>query len=163
MISFNSKRNSFNLDDSLLYFGLAGIILWEGVHFYYLFFETAEEPIYFVHGLLGAFEDVVQTVILVSVRRLSRREDENAQTISSMSLFLLATNFAFWIQNSFYMEQQIHNPGEDQHTEEEQKLLSTLQVFAYILNPIIIFFRFHSATCCYQMWVIYSQPVVNEN
>ncbi|XP_028400262.1 uncharacterized protein LOC114523511 [Dendronephthya gigantea] len=159
----NSKRKSFNVDDSLLYFGLAGIILWEGVHFYYLFFEEAEEPIHFVHGLLGAIQDVVQTVILVSVRRLLSREDKNAQTISNFSLFLLATNFAFWIQNSFYMEQQLHNPGEDEHTDGEKNLLSKLQVFAYILNPIIIFFRFHSATCCYQMWVIFSRPVLNEN
>ena len=152
------KRSSLNLDDILLYFGLSGIILWEGFHFYALLFESNRKPIQFVHGLLGMIEDIVQTVILVSVRRLSSRDDANARTITSMSLFLLATNLTFWIQNSFYIEQQLENPGENHKSLEDR-----LDTFANILNPIIIFFRFHSATCCYQMWVIFSHTVIIDN
>lgn len=154
----NRKRASLNLDDALLYFGLAGITLWEGFHFYGLLFEKNREPIHFIHGMLGLIEDITQTVILVSVRRLSSRDDTNARAITNMSLFLLATNLTLWIQNSFYIGQQLENPGEHHDTLEE-----SLGTFANILNPIIIFFRFHSATCCYQMWVIFSHTNVIEN
>lgn len=158
IIFYNRKRASLNLDDALLYFGLAGITLWEGFHFYGLLFEKNREPIHFIHGMLGLFEDITQTVILVSVRRLSSRDDTNARAITNMSLFLLATNLTLWIQNSFYIGQQLENPGEHHDTLEER-----LGTFANILNPIIIFFRFHSATCCYQMWVIFSHTNVIEN
>ena len=153
----NSKRASLNLDDILLYFGLAGIVLWEGFHFYGLLFDSKRKPLQLVHGMLGLIEDIVQTVILVSVRRLSSRDDSNSRTITSMSLFLLAANFTFWIQNSFYIEQHLRNPGESHKNLEE-----ILDIFSNILNPIIIFFRFHSATCCYQMWVIFSDTVITE-
>ncbi|XP_028400153.1 proton channel OtopLc-like [Dendronephthya gigantea] len=157
------KRTSFNLDDFLLYLGLAGVILWEGFHLYFVSYKPKHKAIYFVHSLLGQLEFIVQTVILVSARRLSSREDKNAQTISNMSLFLLATNFAFWILNSFLIDQRLSYPGESHHREKEENLLSMLQFFAYILNPIVIFFRFHSAACCYQMWLIFSRPVMNNN
>ena len=135
---------------------MAGIVLWEGFHFYALLFESNREAIVFIHGLLGLIEDIVQTVILVSVRRLSSRHDSNAEWITGTSLFLLATNFTFWIQNSFYIEQHLQNPGQN----ERSTIQDRLDIFANILNPIIIFFRFHSATCCYQMWVIFSDTVI---
>jgi hypothetical protein len=146
------------LDDILLYFGLAGIVLWEGFHFYGLLFASDLKPLQLIHGMLGMVEDIVQTVILVSVRRLSSRDDTNASTITSASLFLLATNLTFWIQNSFYVEQHLENPGESRKTLEDE-----LDIFGNILNPIIIFFRFHSATCCYQLWVIFSRTVIIDN
>ena len=158
IIFYNRKRASLNLDDALLYFGLAGITLWEGFHFYGLLFAKNREPIHFVHGMLALIEDITQTVILVSVRRLSSRDDTNARAITNMSLFLLATNLTLWIQNSFYIGQQLENPGEHQNILEIR-----LGTFANILNPITIFFRFHSAACCYQMWVIFSHTNVIEN
>ncbi|CAB3997421.1 Hypothetical predicted protein [Paramuricea clavata] len=154
----NRKRASLNLDDALLYFGLAGITLWEGFHFYGRLFGQNREPIHFVHGMLALIEDITQTVILVSVRRLSSRDDTNARAITNMSLYLLATNLSLWIQNSFYIGHQLEYPGEHKKILEEH-----LGTFASILNPIIIFFRFHSATCCYQMWVIFSHTNVIEN
>ena len=154
----NRKRAWLNLDDILLYFGLAGIVLWEGFHFYGLLFEPERKPLQLVHGMLGLIEDIVQTVILVSVRRLSSRHDTNSRTITNISLFLLATNFTFWIQNSFYVEQHLENPGESRKI-----LKESLDIFGNILNPIIIFFRFHSATCCYQMWVIFSDTVITDS
>ncbi|XP_046853748.1 uncharacterized protein LOC124446908 [Xenia sp. Carnegie-2017] len=149
---FNSKQIKLNLDDSLLYFGLAGIVVWNGFHFYRLVLhvDTDIEAVEVFNNVLSIFEDFAQTVILVSVRRLSSKEDGNAQTIKNMSLFLLATNLTFWFQNSFYIEKELINPGEN-----SSDLLNT---YADILNPLIIFFRFHSATCCYQMWVIFSSP-----
>ena len=130
---------------------MAGIVLWNAFHFYYLVVHADKDSkaIEVFNNLLGILEDFAQTVILVSVRRLSSRGDGNAQTIKNMSLFLLATNFTFWFQNSFLIKKELKNPGE-----KSDDLLNT---YADILNPLTIFFRFHSATCSYHMWVIFSK------
>ena len=146
----NEHRNSVDLDDSLLYFGLAGIILWEGFHLYALFFSKKAVDNEFAIGVVGMLEDIIQTVTLISARHYYSCNDNNAKKIANCALFLLATNFALWCQNSFYIEQDILNPGEHHESIEHR-----LRVFGNILNPIIIFFRFHSATCCYHLWSIF--------
>ena len=146
----NENRNSVDLDDSLLYFGLAGIILWEGFHLYALFFTEKAAGIEFANGVVGILQEIIQTVTLISARRYCSWNHNNAKKIANCALFLLATNFALWCQNSFYIDQDILNPGEHHESIEHR-----LRVFGNILNPIIIFFRFHSATCCYHVWSIF--------
>lgn len=148
----NENRGSIDLDDALLYFGLAGILLWEGFHLYGLIFTAniTVEKIEYANSVCGMLEDIVQTIILVSIRRCRSRKDNNAKNICSCALFLLATNLAMWFQNSFYIEQNLENPGEN-----HKNLEKNLDIFAHILNPLTIFFRFHSATCCYHMWTIF--------
>ena len=150
----NEDRNGVDHDDALLYLGLAGILLWEGFHLYALIFSTARPiKLEYANGIIGIVEYIIQTITLVSIRRYRRRNrnDSNASIISYCALFLLATNFALWCENSFYVGQNLENPGEN-----HKQLKNHLEVFSNILNPLIIFFRFHSATCSYHVWTIFN-------
>ena len=149
-----STRNSIDYDDALLYIGLAGIILWEGFHFYGLATSSsssldAEEVIV---DFLGPVEYFTQTVTLISIRRLRSTNDSNSKWICYGALFLLATNFATWCQDTFFIKgSNLEKPGES-HKDLEQNW----EVLAHILNPLIIFFRFQSATCCYHVWTLFN-------
>ena len=150
----NSGRITCDYDDGLLYIGLAGIVLWDGFHFYALFssslvtLDVGETLVDF----LGPVQYITQTVTIVIIRRYQSSYDKNSKWICYCALFLLANNFATWCQDTFFIEGSgLQKPGENNI----EQLKEHWEVLARILNPLIIFFRFQSATCLYQVWSLY--------
>lgn len=137
----DSGRTSVDYDDALLYIGLAGIILWDGFHFYGLATLASLNLYETFVDIMGPMQYITQTVTLVTIRRYHSSNDKNSKWICYCALFLLATNIATWCQNR----------------ENNAQLQTKWEVFARILNPLIIFFRFHSATCCYHVMVIFKE------
>ena len=150
----NSTRSSCDYDDGLLYIGLVGVFLWNGFHIY----GVASWPSVTLHAdeaivdLLALVQYFTQTVTLVTLRRYDSTNDKNSVWISYFALFLLATNFVLWFEDTFFIEgSDLEKPGEN-HAKLEKKW----EVLAHIINPLVIFFRFQSATCCYQVWILFS-------
>ena len=140
---------SVDHDDILLYISLIGVLLWEGFHAYSIMGDLVNASRYLDLGndLIAIVHHLFQTVILIELRRHKRAEGELSAWICQCVLFLIFTNLAFWVQDSFFIEVQITTPGEAY-----ARIQKDLKTIGYILHPLSIFFRFHSSVCCVIAW-----------
>ena len=164
-LAWDRQRNSLDHDDALLYISLVGSLLWEGFHLYSLVLiefdpkardksgslsNTEVRHIDMAADTLAMLQYVFQTITLINVRRHQPTRGQNTKWISQCVLFLLTTNIGLWIENSFFVEIIITTPGEKYTT-----IQTNLKPLGYILHPLNIFFRFHSAVCCLITWSIF--------
>ena len=162
-LAWDDERTSIDHEDALLYITLIGSLFWEGFHLYSLALvelnpakETRPLADIKVRHLdmaadtLAMVQYLLQTITLVNLRRHRPTIGRNNTWISQCLLFLLATNFMLWIENSFFVEIVISTPGEKDTSIQEH-----LKPLGYILHPLNIFFRFHSAVCCLIAWSIF--------
>ena len=138
-------------DDFLLYISLGGILLWEGFHMFSLLLKGNDNiAMMIVVDVVGCVQHLSQAVTLINMRRYRSTIDRNSAWIRECILFMLITNLGLWIENSFFLEAILDRPGES-HKDLEENLVA----FSYILRPLTIFFRFHSATCFYYAWTVF--------
>ena len=164
-LAWDTQRKSLDHDDALLYISLVGSLLWEGFHLYSLVLieldpsannepgplsSTEVRHIDIVADALAMLQYVFQTTTLINVRQHQPTRGQQTKWISQCALFLLTTNIGLWIENSFFVEIIITTPGEKYTT-----IQRNLKPLGYILHPLNIFFRFHSAVCCLIAWSIF--------
>jgi hypothetical protein len=143
------RIRSIDYDDVLLYISLMGILLLEGFH---VVSKILGKRRYFhlvAVDISGTVQHLTQAVTLMSLSHYrgatSRR---NRAWICECILFLLLTNLAWWIEDSFYLKKNLTRPG-------EVCTIEGLETYGTIVKPMVIFFRFHSATYFYNAWTIY--------
>ena len=160
-LAWDAQRTSLDHDDALLYISLVGSLLWEGFHLYSLVLieiNPSIEPkslpnvrhIDIAADALAMLQYVFQTTILINLRRHQPTQGRRTTWISQCLLFLLTTNIGLWIENSFFVDIIITTPGE-----KYTSIQKNLKPIGYILHPLNIFFRFHSAVCCLIAWSIF--------
>ena len=158
-LAWDTQRKSLDHDDALLYISLVGNLLWVGFHLYSLVlteFETASSSQANVRHLdiaadiIGMLQFLFQTTTLINLRRHEPTRVQTTTWISQCALFLLVTNIVLWIVDSFFIKIVIRTPGEN-----ETSIQRNLEPIGYILHPLSIFFRFHSAVCCLIAWSIF--------
>ena len=148
----NPERFVVDHEDILLYFSLAGIVLWHGFHVYSLILShlgDASTPIDLVADIVTILQVLFQTATLINLRSYQRTEGQSQVWIRECLLFLLATNLTLWFENSFYIEIPITTPGE-----RFKQIEHDLATIGYIVHPLSIFYRFHSSVCCVLAWYI---------
>ena len=149
----NPERFVVDHEDILLYFSLAGIVLWHGFHVYSLILShlgDASTPIGLVADIVTILQVLFQTATLINLRSYQRTEGQSQVWILECLLFLLATNLTLWFENSFYIEIPITTPGE-----RFKQIEHDLATIGYIVHPLSIFYRFHSSVCCALAWYIF--------
>jgi hypothetical protein len=154
------RVRSIDYDDILLYVSLMGILLLEGFHLIRKVI-LIEHPAFHVVAvdITGTVQHLTQVVTLMSLSHYrgatSRR---NRVWICECILFLFLTNLAWWIEDSFYLTPDLNRPGEVFHHDHDHNRNGTqidLRTYGSIVKPMVIFFRFHSATYFYNAWAIY--------
>ena len=146
----NLRRiRSIDYDDFLLYISLMGILLLEGFHVISKIL-TQSAPFYLVAvDISGTIQHLTQVVTLLSLSHCRGATSlRNRIWICECILFLFLTNLAWWIEDSFYLESNLTRPG-------EIKTIEGIEAYGIIVKPMVIFFRFHSATYFYNAWTIY--------
>lgn len=154
LASLPSPRNvqrirSIDYDDVLLYISLMGILLLEGFHITSKIITQKTYPYLLLVDIIGTIQHLTQTVTLMSLSHLRGRSTRiHKSWICECILFLLLTNLAWWIEDSFYLTPELTRPGEN-------KTIDGIEPYGTIVKPMVIFFRFHSATYFYNAWTIY--------
>ena len=143
------RIRSIDYDDVLLYISLMGILLLEGFHVIGKRL-MGRKYIYLVAvDVTGTVQHLTQAVTLMNLSHYrgttSRR---NRAWICECILFLLLTNLAWWIEDSFFLQPSLARPG-------EVFVIGGVKTYGAIVKPMVIFFRFHSATYFYNAWTIY--------
>ena len=151
----DSARNSEDHEDLLLYFSLTGILLWHAFHVYSLVLNSDDSRLIDIpKDLLAMLQHLFQTATLIDLRRHKPAPVQNTSHSSAWVcqcvLFLLATNLILWAEGSFFFKVDITTPGE-----KYIQMQHDLKAIGYIINPLSIFFRFHSSVCCIIAWDIF--------
>ncbi len=143
------RIRSIDYDDVLLYISLMGILLLEGFHVIGKTIVKRNYNYLVAVDVTGTVQHLTQTVTLMNLSHYrgttSRR---NRAWICECILFLLLTNLAWWIEDSFFLQPSLARPG-------EEGVMNGLETYGTIVKPMVIFFRFHSATYFYNAWTIY--------
>ena len=154
LASLPSPRNvqhirSIDYDDILLYISLMGILLLEGFHLTSKIITSCPPWYLLLVDIIGTVQHLTQSVTLMSLSHLRGRSNRiHKFWICECILFLLLTNLAWWIEDSFYLSDKLTRPG-------ESKTIPGIEAYGTIVKPMVIFFRFHSATYFYNAWTIY--------
>ena len=139
---------SIDYDDVLLYISLMGILLIEGFHF---MSKVMAGRLYFyvaAMDIAGVVQHLTQTVTLVTLGHYPGATNHRIRAwICECILFLLLTNLAWWVQDSFYLNPKLTRPG-------EIGTIQGIETYGTIVKPMVIFFRFHSATYFYNTWAL---------
>ena len=146
----NVRRiRSIDYDDVLLYISLMGILLLEGFHMVSKTL-THEAPFHLVAvDVCGTVQHLTQVVTLMSLSHCRGATSlRNRIWICECILFLFLTNLAWWIEDSFYLESKLTRPG-------EVETIDRIETYGIIVKPMVVFFRFHSATYFFNAWTIY--------
>ncbi|CAB3984303.1 Hypothetical predicted protein [Paramuricea clavata] len=102
--STNLQRiRSIDYDDALLYISLMGILLIEGFHAVSKIIAGRSYFYLLALDISGTVQHLTQAVTLMSLSRTTSGP-RNRAWICECILFLLLTNLAWWVQNSFYLE-----------------------------------------------------------
>ena len=148
----NVRRiRSVDYDDVLLYISLMGILLLEGFHVISKRLAKENEAHFHVVAVdvSGTVQHLTQVVTLMNLSHLrGATSRHNRVWICECILFLFLTNIAWWIEDSFYLGPYLNRPGEVDHTIDSK-------TYGNIVKPMVIFFRFHSATYFYNAWTVY--------
>ena len=142
------RIRSIDYDDVLLYISLMGMLLIQGFHF---MSKVMTGRLYFYLAAIditGIVQYLTQTVTLVSLGHYPRATNRRIRAwICECILFLLLTNLAWWVQDSFYLDSKLTKPG-------EIGTIQGIETYGRIVRPMVIFFRFHSATYFYNTWAL---------
>ena len=146
----NLRRiRSIDYDDFLLYVSLMGILLLEGFHVVSKIITGKALSYLVAVDVSGTVQHLTQVVTLMSLSHCRGATSlRNRIWICECILFLFLTNLAWWIEDSFYLESNLTRPG-------ESKTIDGIETYGTIVKPMVIFFRFHSATYFYNAWTIY--------
>jgi hypothetical protein len=143
------RIRSIDYDDVLLYISLMGILLLEGFHLTSKIINKKAYSWLVAVDICGTVQHLTQAVTLMSLSHYREgASHQNKAWICECILFLLLTNLAWWIEDSFYLKPELARPGE-KHT------IEGMETYGTIVKPMVIFFRFHSATYFYNAWTIY--------
>jgi hypothetical protein len=126
-----------------------GILLVEGFHFVSKMIAGRGYFHLVAVDITGIFQHLTQAVTLVSLGHHPGAKDRRVKAwICECILFLLLVNLAWWTQDSFYLDPKLTRPG-------EIGTIEGLETYGIIVKPMVIFFRFHSATYFYHTWTSY--------
>ena len=143
------RIRSIDYDDVLLYISLMGILLLEGFHVVSKI-KTGQTGFHVLAvDITGTVQHLTQAVTLMSLSHYRGTASRlNKTWICECILFLFLTNIAWWIEDSFFLQPIMTRPG-------ELATFPGLKPYGRIVKPMVIFFRFHSATYFYNAWTIY--------
>ena len=146
----NVRRvRSIDYDDILLYISLMGILLLEGFHVISKTIKRKAHSYLVAVDISGTIQHLTQVVTLLSLSHCRGATSlRNRIWICECILFLFLTNLAWWIEDSFYLESKLTRPG-------EIETIKGIETYGTIVKPMVIFFRFHSATYFFNAWTIY--------
>ena len=143
----DTERFPLDHEDILLYFSLAGVLLWNGYEIY----GVIQFPGLFtlaVTDILAILQQLFQTATLVKLRFHRHIPSQSQVWIRECLSFLLVTNLTLWFQESFFIELvDILAPSS-----EGCLLYVRYPFFIYLVHPLSIFYRFHSSVCCVLAW-----------
>jgi hypothetical protein len=143
------RIRSIDYDDVLLYISLMGILLLEGFHLTSKIIDEKHYSYLVAVDICGTVQHLTQAVTLMSLSHYrGAASHQNKDWICECILFLLLTNLAWWIEDSFYLKPELARPG-------EVGTIKGIETYGTIVKPMVIFFRFHSATYFYNAWSIY--------
>ncbi|CAB3984302.1 Hypothetical predicted protein [Paramuricea clavata] len=143
------RIRSIDYDDVLLYISLMGILLLEGFHLTSKIIAKRTYSYLMAVDICGTVQHLTQAVTLMSLSHYRGAASRlNKSWICECVLFLLLTNLGWWIEDSFYLEPELTRPG-------EVGTIEGMETYGTIVKPMVIFFRFHSATYFYNAWTIY--------
>jgi hypothetical protein len=143
------RIRSIDYDDVLLYISLMGILLLEGFHLTSKIIDEKHYSYLVAVDICGTVQHLTQAVTLMSLSHYREgASHQNKSWICECILFLLLTNLAWWIEDSFYLKPELARPG-------EVGTIKGIETYGTIVKPMVIFFRFHSATYFYNAWSIY--------
>ena len=143
------RIRSIDYDDVLLYISLMGILLLEGFHLTSKIIDEKHYSYLVAVDICGTVQHLTQAVTLMSLSHYREgASHQNKAWICECILFLLLTNLAWWIEDSFYLKPELARPG-------EVGTIKGIETYGTIVKPMVIFFRFHSATYFYNAWSIY--------
>ena len=134
------ERFPLDHEDILLYFSLAGVLIWKGYPVYTIirFNRTSFLFGVVVVNILAMLQQLFQTATLVKLRFHQHTPGQAQVWIRECLLFLLVTNLTLWFQDSFFIEVDI--------------VTEVYVGYPYIVHPLSIFYRFHSSVCCVLAW-----------
>ena len=142
------RIRSIDYDDVLLYISLMGMLLIEG--FRVMSKIIIGGPYFYLVAveITGIVQHLTQTVTLVNLGHYSGASDRRIGVwICECILFMLLTNLAWWVQSSFFLNSKLTRPG-------EFETIKGIQTYGIIVKPMVVFFRFHSATYFYNTWAL---------
>ena len=140
---------SIDYDDFLLYISLMGILLLEGFHVISKILTKRASFHLVAVDISGTIQHLTQVVTLMSLSHCrGATSPRNRIWVCECILFLFLTNLAWWIEDSFYLESKLTRPG-------EIETIKGIETYGTIVKPMVIFFRFHSATYFFNAWTIY--------
>ena len=140
----NPEHFLLDHEDILLYFSLAGSVLWIGFHAYSLMLSGFDHVSDLVADMVDILHVLFQTATLINLRSHKHTPGQSRVWIRECLLFLLVTNLVLWFEDSFFIEVAITRPGERYLTIQHNEL----RTIGYMVHPISIFYRFHSSVCC---------------
>ena len=145
--SANNLRRvrSIHYDNVLLYISLMGILLIEGFRVMSRIIVGGSYFYLVAVEITGIVQHLTQTVTLVYLGHYSATDRRIRVWICECILFMLLTNLAWWIQSSFFLNSKLTRPG-------EFETIQGIETYGIIVKPMVVFFRFHSATYFYNTW-----------
>ena len=153
LASLRSAKNvqrirSIDYDDVLLYISLMGILLIEGFRVMSKIIVGGSYFYLVAVEITGIIQHLTQTVTLVNLGHYSGGSNRRIRVwICECILFMLLTNLTWWAQSSFFLNSKLTRPG-------EFETIKGIQTYGIIVKPMVVFFRFHSATYFYNTWAL---------
>ncbi len=142
------RIRSFDYDDVLLYISLMGILVIEGFHVLSKIIAGRSYVYLVAVDISGIVQHLTQVVTLMNLGHYPGAiGHRNRAWICECILFLLLTNLAWWVQDSFYLDSKLTRPG-------EISTIKGIEIYGTIVKPMVIFFRFHSVTYFYNTWTL---------
>ncbi|CAB4028092.1 Hypothetical predicted protein [Paramuricea clavata] len=129
----NPQRiRSIDYDDVLLYISLMGILLLEGFHLTSKIITGRKYPYLVAVDICGTVQHLTQAVTLMSLSHYREgASHRNKAWICECILFLLLTNLAWWIEDSFYLKPELARPG-------EVETIEGIETYGTIVKPMIV-------------------------
>ena len=153
LLSQRSVWYSYKSDDALLIVSFTGVFLYSGLSFTAAMSETKEAGGVAVYSAVKSglvlIESMLQVTCIVKAFRFKPvRKGSHSDIVRQGALFLMTTNLALWLQDSFFeLRSMVTTPAQTKLFGEGN--WREVTVFAY---PLCIFFRFHSGACLFEIW-----------
>lgn len=144
----------YNSDDFLLILSFSGVFLYNSLSLTATISELGHYPDdsavwSCIKSGIVLLESMLQvTAIVKAVRFQSSFSGSHADIVRQAALFLMVTNMALWVQDSFY-ELRYTATTPVQNKLFGENIWRGITIIAY---PFCIFFRFHSGACLFEVW-----------
>lgn len=149
-LQFHSNHES-DMEEILILLGYTGLLAFNIFSLIAAFLNVPgpEAALTIVSNFTMILQATLQTIFMLAGDRMSAADSrqERKKPGREYVTFLLLSNFAMWIINTFETQKPEHNPL--------QVLFygsSAWSIFSHISVPLGIYYRFHSTVCLSNIW-----------